>query len=81
MDYENSGVLFKNDKKGNERSPDYSGKINIDGREMRLAAWIKEGKAGKFMSLKVSELTQKQEVKPAAKSSGSFEDMPDDLPF
>jgi hypothetical protein len=81
MDYENSGVLFKNDKKGNERSPDYSGKINIDGREMRLAAWIKEGKAGKFMSLKVSELTQKQEVKPAAKASDVFADLDDTIPF
>ena len=81
MDYENSGVLFKNDKKGNERSPDYSGKINIDGREMRLAAWIKEGKAGKFMSLKVSEFTQKQEVKPAAKASDVFADLDNTIPF
>jgi len=81
MDYENSGVLFKNDKKGNERSPDYSGKINVDGREMRLAAWIKEGKSGKFMSLKVSELTQKQEVKPAAKASNVFADLDDTIPF
>ena len=81
MDYENSGVLFKNDKKGNERSPDYSGKINVDGKEMRLAAWIKEGKAGKFMSLKVSEFTQKQEVKPAAKASDVFADLDDTIPF
>jgi len=83
MEYDNtnSGALFKNDKKGNEKAPDYAGKINVDGKEMRLAAWIREGKSGKFMSLKVSEFTQKQEVKPAPKSSGSFEDMPDDLPF
>jgi uncharacterized protein (DUF736 family) len=78
---ENSGALFKNEKKDTDKHPDYAGKINVNGKELRLAAWVREGKAGKFMSLKVSELTQKQEVKPAAKASGSFEDMPDDLPF
>jgi hypothetical protein len=83
MEYDNtnSGALFKNDKKGNEKAPDYAGKINIDGREMRLAAWVREGKAGKFMSLKVSELTQKQEVKPAAKASDVFADLDDTIPF
>ena len=83
MEYDNtnSGALFKNDKKGNDKAPDYAGKINVDGKDLRLAAWIKEGKSGKFMSLKVSEFTEKKEVKPAAKSSGSFEDLDSDLPF
>lgn len=80
MEYsnENSGVLFKNDKATSDKSPTYTGKINIDGRELRLAAWVKEGKNGKFLSLKVSEFTNKPDIKPTAKS---FADMPDDLPF
>ena len=46
-----SGVLFKNDKDGVESRPDYRGTATIDGEELEIAAWIKEGKNGKFMSL------------------------------
>ena len=83
MEYsnENSGALFKNDKKGNERSPDYSGKINVNGKDLRLAAWIKEGKSGKFMSLKVSEFTEKKEPVVAKKATPDFADLDDNLPF
>ena len=58
-DNTNSGVLFKNESE-NEKAPAYKGKINVDGKEYELAAWIREGKKGKFMSLKVQEPRQKQ---------------------
>jgi uncharacterized protein (DUF736 family) len=61
-DNTNSGVLFKNKDKTTDKHPDYTGKIDVDGREMRLAAWIREGKNGKFMSLKLSEFQQRAEV-------------------
>jgi hypothetical protein len=82
MEYDNTntGILFKNDKATSDKSPTHTGKINIDGRELRLAAWVKEGKNGKFLSLKVSEFTNKPEAKPVAKAE-SFAEMPDDLPF
>jgi hypothetical protein len=51
---DNSGVLFKNDKKDNERAPEYKGNIMVDGNEYWISAWIKEGKTGKFMGLAVS---------------------------
>jgi len=51
-DNEKSGVLFKNDKEGNEKRPDYKGSIQIEGTEYWLSAWIRDGKKGKFMSLK-----------------------------
>ena len=46
-----SGALFRNDKRGNERAPDYRGDANVNGELVEIAAWIKEGKNGKFMSL------------------------------
>jgi uncharacterized protein (DUF736 family) len=56
IEYENKGILFKNDyKKDNEKAPDYKGKINVEGKEFELAAWVREGNKGKFMSLSVSE--------------------------
>ena len=76
-DNENSGVLFKNEKATTDKHPGWTGKINVDGKDYRLACWIKEGKKGKFMSLKVSELMP---AKPQAKAD-SFNDLPDDLPF
>lgn len=78
-DNTNRGVLFKNDKKESDKHPDYTGKINFDGKDMRLAAWIKEGQNGKFMSLTVSEF-QKQEA-PKQTGAGKLADMSDDIPF
>jgi len=62
-DNTNSGVLFKNES-DNEKAPAYKGKINVDGKDYELAAWIREGKNGKFMSLKVQEPRQKKPPEP-----------------
>lgn len=62
--YEDSGILFKNEKHGNEKAPDWTGKINVAGVEYRLAAWIKPGKKGKFITLKVSDLEPKSDLPP-----------------
>lgn len=65
---ENTGVLFKNDKEGNENRPDYKGKIFFGNEEKQLAAWIKTSKNGqKYMSLSVSE-PYNAENKPAQQS-------------
>ena len=77
-DNTNSGVFFKNDKKGSENAPDYKGKINVNGKELEIAGWVREGKNGKFISLKVSEPynktaavnTHNQTAQAAADDSG-----------
>lgn len=84
MEYDNTNTfaLFKHDKNGNEKAPDYSGKINVNGQEMQIAAWIREGKKGKFMSGKISEFQNKTaEVKKVLEPQG-FDDFDDqDIPF
>lgn len=52
-DNTNRGVLFKNDRKENDKHPDYKGQIDVDGTEFWLSAWIKESAKGKFMSLSI----------------------------
>jgi len=60
---DNSGSLFKNEKKEKDSHPDYTGNGMIDGREYWFSAWIKTGKNGsKFMSLafKPKDFAQKE---------------------
>jgi hypothetical protein len=50
----NTGSLFVNDKKENEKHPDRTGSINIDGKEYWLNGWLKESAKGvKYLSLSV----------------------------
>ena len=49
---EGQGVLFPNDKKGNEKAPDYKGTVLINGELTEIAAWKKQGSKGEFLSIK-----------------------------
>lgn len=73
FDRTNTGALFKNDEKQNDRSPDYSGNMNVDGVEFFFDAWIKTAKTGrKFLSCRVKPKQQKQ----APRRQASDEDCP-----
>ena len=56
-DNKNSFALFKNEKGDNEARPDYTGTVTLEnGKDMRMAAWIRESKSGiKFLSGRLSE--------------------------
>lgn len=75
---DNSGVLFKSDKKDKPTSPDYKGNITVDGVDYWLSAWIKEGKNGKFMGLAVNP---KDAQPPASNSRKATTITDDDIPF
>lgn len=91
-DYNNCGILFKNDDKQTEKHPDYRGDALIDGEEYWLSGWIKEGRKGKFLSLafKLKEPRKAQSAAPVAskplasptpaRSSRHLDD-PDEIPF
>jgi hypothetical protein len=80
FDDTNRGVLFKNEKKENERHADYRGEINVAGKPFWLDAWIKtSSKTGKkFMSLSVKP---KEQRTAAAKPKSAFADMDDGAGF
>jgi len=84
---DNSGSLFKNEKKEKDTHPDYTGNGMIDGREYWFSAWIKRDRNGKaFMSLafKPKDFAQKEARRPDPISTGRprQNDMDDDqIPF
>jgi uncharacterized protein (DUF736 family) len=52
----NTGAIFKNDKKTNPNQPDYRGKVNVNGKEMEIALWVKTSSAGNtYFSASFSE--------------------------
>ena len=71
-------TLFKNDKEGNEKRPDYTGNgLSLDGSKIKVSAWIKQGKSGKFMSCRFQPLTQA----PAGKPRRMDDDEESNIPF
>lgn len=62
-DNTNRGVLFVNSQKKTEKSPDYSGSLDVNGIQYNIAGWKKQSKKGTtFLSLNVSlkpEIEQK----------------------
>jgi hypothetical protein len=78
MEYDNTnrGMLGRNTNKQSDKHPDYSGTININGKDYWLSGWLKEGKNGKFFSLAVKE----KETKKPAKTDFQDDDLTD-APF
>lgn len=74
---DNSGSLFRNDRKEKETHPDYKGSCLLNGVKMEIAAWIKESSTGtKFMSLRFEEPRER-----AAAPKKSEEVVDEDIPF
>jgi uncharacterized protein (DUF736 family) len=52
----NKGILFNEEAKKSERSPDWTGKLDVEGKEYRIAAWERTTKTGTpILSLAISE--------------------------
>jgi uncharacterized protein (DUF736 family) len=63
-DNKNKGVAFFNDKKEQEKHPDYRGKGNFNGVDFELALWGRTTHDGReYFSISFSEPYQKTESK------------------
>lgn len=74
-EHDNSGALFKNDRKTKSKHPDYTGSAVVDGVEYWLAGWKRTSKSGKaYLSL---ALTVKEDAEDSeAEDSEDAEDIP-----
>jgi uncharacterized protein (DUF736 family) len=89
---ENTGVLFKNDRK-TEKQPAYRGEINVDGKHWAIALWDRKSSKGTtYLSVAIQEFRDvknepKEEVvmqadKPHKETAlNSYPDMDDEIPF
>lgn len=76
---DNSGVIFRNEKKTSENHPDYRGEINVNGHYLEISLWVKTSKDGKkYFSAALSEPYRKPEPKPEPEP---FDEPGDSLPF
>lgn len=84
FDNTNRGVLFTNNKKKSDKSPDYTGTINIDGEDKKISAWNKtSGKGTSFISISIDKGEyQKTESKPKIDRGSSHDpNLDDEIPF
>ena len=73
---ENSGSLFRNEKKETDNHPDYNGSVKVAGTDYWLSGWLKQAESGKkYMSLafKAKDLQVKKGAAPSADA--------DEIPF
>lgn len=78
---ENSGSLFKNDRREKDTQPNATGSCLIDGVEYFVSAWTKDGTKGKWQSL---SFKRKDDKKPSAPNKNSYQaptDIDETLPF
>ena len=85
-DNTNRWILSRNDRRDKDTSPEFTGTINIEGKEYWLNGWVREKKdgSGKFFSgtAKPKEpMTLGPDPEPPARRGSMKDQLDDDLPF
>jgi hypothetical protein len=83
---DNSGTLFRNEKKEKDTHPNATGKAMIGGVMYYVSSWTKEGSKGKFQSLSFKPVNGEvasapQDKHPSSRPAPNFSDMDDEIPF
>lgn len=73
-------TLFRETTK-RENGPDWTGTVKIDGREMRIAAWEKQGRNGTFLSGKITPFMAKRDAPGGTTKARPARDDEMDAPF
>lgn len=85
-DNTNSGALFKNTRRTNERQPEFTGKANVKGEEFYVSGWRKSREGGDPYISMSFETKADVEAKKAARNGGAAPvaqkaDLDDAIPF
>jgi hypothetical protein len=81
---DNSGSLFRNERKETEKQPDYTGSGMYGGEEIRISAWLKTSQSGKkFLSLSIQPKQADHQNERPKRQPGGMSDaaMDDEIPF
>jgi len=80
--FQKVGVLFTNKGKAdNAKAPDYSGPLDHNGKELRIAAWREMKGENAYMSLTVSENLKPTDAPVPQDNKEVAYDMDDKIPF
>jgi hypothetical protein len=83
-DNTNTFVLFPNRDRKTDRHPTHTGKLNVDGVEYFMDAWVNESKKDgtKFQAGKIKRKDQQNSGGQAqTEAPGGGNDLDDDIPF
>jgi len=89
-DYDNTnrGSIWKNDKKDTESHPDFTGSINVEGKEYWVSAWKRKPDANpKSPALSLSVKPKEDKQSSPSQANQNFqtpvadEGFDDDIPF
>jgi hypothetical protein len=80
---ENTGIMFNNNQwtEGSNK-PRVRGEINVGGKIMEIAMWVKKSANGNtYYSLALKDSQPKQDKKSEPTQTNSYPDMDDAIPF
>ncbi len=78
-DNTNRGSIWTNEKKATEKHPDFTGSLNVDGKEYWVSAWRGNGENPKAPKLTFSVNAKEPMAAKPAQQAADFNDS--DVPF
>ena len=81
-DNNNRGAIWTNEKKATEKHPDFTGSLNVEGKEYWVSAWRGDGSNPKAPKLSFSVNAKDAMPAKASKPAPAFDDNLElDTPF